>query len=188
MFAAEHALLAKLNSIEAKKTGLELYYFDESDFSLRPVVPYAWQPKGQTLRLPSAASPRLNVLGFFSKTQPAFFQQTETTVNSQTVIAAFNAFAAQQDDGKTWRMVVVDNAPIHHSHAFRDCMEDWMLKRLLIHYLPAYCPELNLIEIVWRRIKYQWLPLTSYSDFSILKKNVTHILQNIGQKYCLTFA
>jgi hypothetical protein len=37
-------------------------------------------------------------LGFFSKTQPAFFQQTEKTVNSQTVIAAFNAFVAQSSD------------------------------------------------------------------------------------------
>jgi transposase len=188
VFAEEHVLLTTLNSSEAKAKGWELYYFDESGFSLHPVVPYAWQPKGQTIRIPSTASPRLNVLGFFSKTQPAFFQQTEKTVNSQTVVAAFNAFAQQQNDEKTWRIVVMDNAPIHHSRAFQDCIKDWMLKRVWIHYLPAYCPELNLIEILWRRIKHQWLPLASYSNLSTLRENITYILQNIGQKYKLTFA
>ena len=187
MFAAEHTRLATLNSEKAKATGLELYYFDESGFSLHHVVPYAWQPKGQMIRIPSTYSPRLNVLGFFSKTQPAFFQQTEKTVNSQTVIAAFNAFVAQPSDEETWRIVIMDNAPIHHSQAFRNCIEDWMIKRVLIHYLPAYCPELNLIEILWRRIKYQWLPLSSYTNFSTLRENVTHILQNLGKKYTLTF-
>ena len=112
MFAEEHVLLATLNSSEAKAKGWELYYFDESGFSLHPVVPYAWQPKGRTIGIPSTASPRLNVLGFFSKTQPAFFQQTEKTVNSQTVVAAFNAFAQQQNDEKIWHIVVMDNAPI----------------------------------------------------------------------------
>lgn len=180
--------MAALNSPEAKEKGFELYYFDESGFSLRPVIPYAWQPKGQTVCIPSTYSPRLNVLGFFSKTRPAFFQQTETTVNSQAVIAAFNAFAAQHDDGKTWRIVVVDNAPTHRSKAFRECLDDWMLKRVLIHYLPAYCPKLNLIEILWRRIKYQWLPLSAYTNFLTLKKNINFIIQNIGQKYVLNFA
>jgi transposase len=32
---------------------------------------------------------------------------------------------------------------------------------LIIKYLPPYSPELNLIEILWRRIKYTWLPFSS---------------------------
>ncbi|MBL0231703.1 MAG: transposase [Moraxellaceae bacterium] len=79
VFAEEHTVLATLNSSEAKAKGWELYYFDESGFSLHPVVPYAWQPKGQTIRIPSTASPRLNVLGFFSKTQPAFFSRPKNS-------------------------------------------------------------------------------------------------------------
>jgi len=30
---------------------LDLYYFDESGFCLTPYLPYAWQEKGQTIRL-----------------------------------------------------------------------------------------------------------------------------------------
>jgi transposase len=28
---------------------------------------------------------------------------------------------------------------------------------LILKYLPPYSPELNLIEILWRHIKYRWL-------------------------------
>ncbi|WP_415873359.1 transposase [Burkholderia ubonensis] len=27
---------------------------------------------------------------------------------------------------------------------------------MLLFYLPPYSPELNLIEIVWRHLKYRW--------------------------------
>ncbi|MBL0231704.1 MAG: transposase [Moraxellaceae bacterium] len=124
----------------------------------------------------------------FSAKHSLLFSADLKTVNSQTVIAAFNAFVEQKNDEKTWRIVVMDNASIHHSRAFQDCIKDWMLKRVWIHYLPAYCPELNLIEILWRHIKHQWLPLTSYTNFSTLRENVTYILQNIGKKYKLNFA
>ncbi|KOR27180.1 transposase, partial [Achromatium sp. WMS3] len=46
---------------------IDLYYFDESGFSLEPGVPYAWQPTGETIEIPSSKSKRLNVLGFISR-------------------------------------------------------------------------------------------------------------------------
>jgi len=38
-----------------------------------------------------------------------------------------------------------------------------------LHWLPPYSPELNLIEILWRKIKYQWLPLRAYLSFNHLQ-------------------
>jgi hypothetical protein len=48
-------------------------------------------------------------------------------------------------------------------------------------------PELNLIEILWRRIKYHWLPLDAYQSYVHLKTEVLSILENIGEKYVITF-
>ena len=46
---------------------IDLFYFDESGFSLTPVVPYAYQPLGETIEIPASLSrKRLNVLGFYS--------------------------------------------------------------------------------------------------------------------------
>ncbi|KVD58704.1 transposase, partial [Burkholderia ubonensis] len=53
-------------------------------------------------------------------------------------------------------MIVLDNASIHHGidAATRD---RWLMDhRALLFYLPAYSPELNKIEIVWRQLKYRW--------------------------------
>lgn len=49
-----------------RKASSSYLYFDPSRFSLTPAIPYSWRPWGQTLAIPSAASPRLNILGFMS--------------------------------------------------------------------------------------------------------------------------
>ena len=39
-------------------------------------------------------------------------------------------------------------------------MPKWVKRGLIIKYLPPYSPELNLIEILWRFMKYDWLPFS----------------------------
>jgi hypothetical protein len=34
-------------------------------------------------------------------------------------------------------------------------------KGLMIKYVPSYAPELKLIEILWRFLKYYWLPFSA---------------------------
>ncbi|WP_051786315.1 transposase [Endozoicomonas numazuensis] len=54
-----------------------------------------------------------------------------------------------------YTVVFVDNASIHTSHKFRAKGADWMIeKKLIVCFLPTYLPELNLIEILWRKLKY----------------------------------
>jgi len=163
-----------------------VFYFDEAGFNLTPVVPYAWQECGQTRPLPSASSPRINVLGFLNKANQSFFHSVIGRVSSAEVIAAFDAFAAQ-GSSDTLRLVVLDNAPIHCSQAFQDCIDRWLAQGLVVHFLPAYSPELNLIEIVWRKIKYEWLPLNAYDSFDTLKKSLAEVLSLVGSKYRITF-
>ncbi|QTF93966.1 MAG: hypothetical protein J5F18_08225 [Halomonas sp. BM-2019] len=48
---------------------------------------------------------------------------------------------------------------------------------------------MNLIEILWRQVKYAWLPLASYESFATLTSEVERILSNYGCKaYAITFA
>jgi transposase len=170
---------------------LNLYYYDESGFSTTPSVPYAWQPKGETIEIPCFRSKRLNVLGFMSLDNQSFFQTVEGSVNSQDVIAAFDAFTlAYQTDyliHKKPCVVIIDNASIHTSAAFLARLDDWMARGVGLHYLPTYSPELNLIEILWRKIKYEWLPLSCYISYENLKKSVLEVLANFGLQYKITF-
>ncbi|MBO0861095.1 MAG: transposase, partial [Chloracidobacterium sp.] len=58
----------------------------------------------------------------------------------------------------------IDGASTHKSEEFQARLEEWEARGLYIYLLPAYRPELNLIEILWRMIKYDWLPIRSRPD------------------------
>lgn len=171
---------------------LMLYYFDESGFSTTPCVPYGWQRVGETRKIPCHRSKRMNVLGFLSRNNDLFFHTSEQSVTTETVINAFDAFveayASQYEDTKVPGFVVLDNASIHRSGAFKEKLADWERRGVCLHFLPPYSPELNLIEILWRKIKYEWLPLDAYQSYGHLKKWVLEILRNVGEKFQITFA
>ena len=61
-------------------------------------------------------------------------------------------------------VLVMDNASIHTANKLQNKIEEWESLGLTIFFLPTYSPELNLIEIVWRRIKYKWLQSRDYED------------------------
>ena len=85
-------------------------------------------------------------------------------------------------------VVRIDNASIHTSEAFEDRLPYWKKKGLIIKYVPPYSPELNLIEILWRRIKYTWLPFSAYECLNALSKALETILSRVGSEYQITFA
>jgi transposase len=54
---------------DREKAGeIDVFYLDESGFSARSCLPYAWQPKGETLCLPANVPGRKNVIGFLNRT------------------------------------------------------------------------------------------------------------------------
>lgn len=171
---------------------IELFYFDESGFTTLPSVPYAWQPVGATLELPSFPSKRLNVLGFMSRDQKAFFHYTEGKVDTARVAEAFDRFAERYALGyaidRKPCVVNIDNAPWHTSRAFLERLDGWASSGVVVHYLPAYSPELNPIEILWRKIKHDWLPLSCYTGYANLKNAVLETLSGFGSKYQISFA
>jgi transposase len=82
----------------------------------------------------------------------------------------------------------MDNTSVHTSEEFEECLPRWKKKGLIIKYLSTYSPELNLIEILWRNIKYTWLPFAAYQCLNTLREALENILKNFGSKYQITFA
>lgn len=171
---------------QQKKGDIDLYYFDESGFDLQPSVPYARQPKGETIEIPSSRSSRLSVLGFLNTENGDFHCFTfECSVNSDVVIACFDEFS---DIITKKTVVILDNASVHTSDKFTGNIEKWRKKGLFIKYLPPYSPELNPIEILWRFIKYLWIPFSAYTSFGNLVEEVEEILRGVGSKYIINFS
>lgn len=171
---------------EAHRAGdLDLFYFDEAGFSLQPSVPYGWQPEGETLEIPSQRSQQANVLGFLNLSCQLVPFMVEGTVNTEVVISCFDSFSEKIE---RLTIVIVDNASSHTSNRFFDCMSRWEERGLFIYYLPPYCPELNLIEILWRMMKYHWLPLSAYKSFHSLVDNLATLLKQVGSRFVINFA
>ena len=108
----------------------------------------------------------------------------EGSIDTSVIIECFDQFRAQIDKRSS---VLLDNAPMHRSKAFMQRMPQWVRKGFMIKYLPSYAPELNLIEILWRFIKYYWLPFSAYASFSCLCKAVEDILTRFGTDYTINF-
>jgi transposase len=62
---------------------------------------------------------------------------------------------------------------------------EWEEKNLYFWFLPPYCPELNLIEILWNKIKYTWMPMEAYSSWEMLDQNLSRILKNFGKQFVM---
>jgi transposase len=85
-------------------------------------------------------------------------------------------------------VLVIDNASIHTSNAFLEKQAEWNAKGLTIFFLPTYSPELNIIEILWRFIKYHWLEIDAYESWISLVNAVENILIKFGSEYIINFA
>ena len=137
------------------------------------------------IEIPARKCGRMNVLGFMNRKNdlhPFIFEQS---VHTGVVMACFEAFSKTL---KKKTVVVMDNASVHTSEEFEECLPQWKKKGLIIKYLTPYSPELNLIEILWRHIKYAWLPFSAYQCINALRDALEHILKNFGSKYQITFA
>lgn len=168
-----------------KEREIDLYYFDESGFTLEPSVPYAWQQTGETIEIPSSKSKRLNVLGFVNRDCEFQSFVFEGTVNSSIVTACIDEFSYQIKKPTT---LIIDNALTHTSNEFNEKLQQWKERKLSIYRIPPYSPELNIIEIVWRKIKYEWLPFSAYEPYLSLKKELFNVLSNIGITYNVEFS
>ncbi|MGB7414039.1 MAG: IS630 family transposase [Thermosynechococcaceae cyanobacterium] len=163
---------------------LDLYYLDQAGFSLIPCVPYGWQMIGEILEIPSCPSQRLNVLGIMNRRNDLKSYVWEQSINSDVVICCIDA-SFPKPQKRT--VIVIDQAPIHTSDAVQDKYQEWRERNIEIFELPCYSPQLNLIEILWRFIKYQWLEVSAYRCWNSLVSHVENILREVGDKYVINF-
>ena len=70
------------------------------------------------------------------------------------------------------RVVVLDNAGIHTSKVLKAARPGLAKQGIYLYYLPAYSPQLNRIEAVFKQVKYHEMPVRSYTSKAELRKAV----------------
>lgn len=164
---------------------VDLCYGDEMGLNRQAVVPYGWQTVGKSDAF-MAATPSGNVttLGFFYEDNRLESYGLSGAMTSQMMVTCVNDFVSRLMK-KT--VLILDNASAHTSAYFKRHLADWRSKGLLIQYIPAYCPELNRIECLWKQLKYHWLEPANFLTASGLREVLVSILSQVGTKYRITF-
>ncbi len=163
---------------------IDLYFADESTFSMVPSLPYAWQEKGKTIEIFPQRDKKVNLFGIFRPDNVAITYPAQENINSQFLINSIDDFCQYLDKPT---VLVIDNAPVHRSKLFSAQLERWQEKGLYIFFLPKYSPHLNIAEIYWRKAKYEWLKPSDYFSFAKYRQKIKEIFNGIGLDYKIIF-
>jgi transposase len=158
---------------------VKLVYFDEANFSISGVVSYAWQRMGERAEIPISGGHRnsIQVLGFLSKGGKVRSYVQRSTVKGSSVVAVINDFMRSLT-GTT--VLVLDNASPHTCREVSQQIEQWAKRGLILYNLPAYSPELNSIEHIWRKLKHQLIPATAWETIDRLAPSLLESLKQMG--------
>ncbi len=178
-------VLGKLQQA-AHDQAIRLLYLDEAGFAASPVVQRGWSPRG----LPHCVEPhshcRRSVLGAFDYGQNCLIHAAHArSIKGPDVEQFLDTLIRQGDNRPT--VIVLDNAAIHHSIS-EDTRDRWFREhKALLFFLPPYSPELNMIEIVWRHLKYQWRRFVTWSKETI-DAELAELLSGYGSKFQVNFS
>lgn len=131
---------------------VQLWCEDEVHFQRHSSLIRMWAPKGQQPRVLSpSVRHKVGFFGALNLKTGRLLTQEAPTFSGQT-FGDFIRYLLQSTQDKIY--LILDNARWHRSRelkAFFDANRD----RLILIFLPAYSPELNPIERVWRAIRRQ---------------------------------
>jgi transposase len=82
--------------------------------------------------------------------------------------------------------VILDNASIHKAKAIQPILAHLKQQGLTLYFLPPYSPELNRIELLWHKMKYEWLDFKTRTAEK-LEADVGKILDGFGSHCRMTF-
>jgi transposase len=134
-----------------------------------------WSKKGQRPALTAnSGRRRYSVLGGYAVTGEYVGVETEGMVNAQTVIAWIDHLDAAFPEAERIT-VYVDNARYFHARLVKAHLVG---KRVCFVYLPAYSPNLNLIERLWKFCK-KTILIKFYATYTEFTQAVSAFFQDL---------
>jgi transposase len=138
----------------ARKHNAIIYFQDESNISLTPVLAKTWSPIGKTpKRFVTGSRGGISAMSAISGSGHLLFTLHDKRITSKEVIAFLMEMLEHHKNRHL--VVIMDNAPCHKSKVMLKFIESE--KRLHVFNTPTYCPDLNADEKVWQYLKHESL-------------------------------
>lgn len=149
---------------------IDLFYLDESGFSMWSPVSYTYFFRGQQKRIEQTPrrGRRLSILGLLQPLVTFIYGLAIGSFTSASYITMIEAQAQQAaqtlaETGRI-RVIVQDNGPIHTSTQVQQKWPEWEEQGLYLFFLPPYCSEMNPIESEWHQLKTHELAGQMFED------------------------
>ena len=110
---------------------------------------------------------------------------SEQSITSDVMASCNEAFFPTVDKPT---VIVMAQVSIHTGQMMWERRDEWAQRGLYLFELTSYSPVLNLIEIVWRFMKYEWIEIVAYENWRSLKNHVEKMLIGFGKDVVINFA
>lgn len=178
------SILGELESLSEEEL-IDLYYADESRVSIEPCIPYGWQFADEDVFMPSVTGGGLNCFALLKRNNECFIKTSEQTLTGQFVFEQLEDLSTRV---KKLTVIVLDNASIHTSQIIKERIKVWQHRGLYLFYLPRYSPHLNIVETLWRKLKYEWLSPIDYQSKDNLFYQIQAALKAVGSQLFIRFS
>lgn len=164
-----------LNSL--KNSNNPLYFLDATHPEHQSKLDYGWIYKGTNKAIKTTATQkRVHIFGALSYPSNELIIIEDETINSQSVIAMLEKLKFNHPPG-TIINCVLDNAKYQKSIVIQEYIA--MNSNFKLHYLPAYSPNLNLIERLWKFMHKHVTNNWFYERFDDFRYSLLSFLKNI---------
>jgi transposase len=160
--AFKEKLQGYLEASKALPHELQVWFWDESGFSLRVIRRKGWGKKGKGKKVTGQRRRgRVNVMGgvrYHDRKRVCYFIEKG---NSETFYVQLEQLNEWVKQGNRWEdfeeegpkiLIILDNASYHKKQTTLALIEK-KLPNIQLYFLPAYSPDFNLIELVWHSAK-----------------------------------
>lgn len=163
---------------------IELNFLDEAGVYLVSPNGYCWRKKNNALEIPKSGSGgKINLIGSVNYvTGDVDYEVHTKNIDSVTVLGYLEKKALEAQEAQKEVVMVLDNASWHKKALSVETVEKLAKQGLTIKWLPTYSPELNMMEIVWRILKYHLLPRRFYDALKELANDVLAIMDDFCVK------
>ena len=162
---------------------IDMAYCDEVGFTQAHPNRSAWTPVGECHTSTAQRGKRLNVVGALLSSGELFAAKLWQTMTALLFVGFLGLL--MEHVGKPL-VVILDNASVHKAKEIEPLLRMLEGKGLKLYFLPPYSPELNRIEKLWHKMKYEWMAFKS-RDAQTLEADVDEVVAGFGTKYKLDF-
>lgn len=121
---------------------------------------------------------RVNINGAINLDTKQVVYVEDDKINAQTMIALLLKILQVQKEGKIH--IILDNAKYYHAKVVVDFLKEH--PRIILHFLPPYSPNLNIIERLWHILKKEVVYNKFYERFINFREAV---IDFFAQKQCV---